>query len=258
MSKIIQFDENAAKGIERLYQTPDVVGQRSQMLYALGLKPGQRVLDIGVGPGLLAFDMAQMVGDQGHVAGIDLSEPMIAMTTRRCTELPWTDFKIGDATKLEYDDDSFDVVTSTQVYEYVSDMPAALEEVRRVLRPGGRVMILDTDWDSVVWHTSDHARMRRVMDAWDAHLHDPHLPASLGTKLSDAGFQVDRVDVIPLLNRAYHPNCYSFGILFAIQNFARQNGIDPTEADAWATELRELGDAYFFSINRYLFSATSR
>lgn len=258
MSSMLEFDEAAARGVEHIYRTPDVVAQRARFLEAVALRPGERVLDIGVGPGLLAHDMAKIVGEAGQVAGIDTSEPMLAVARDRCAEQPWTDFHAADATKLPFDDARFDVVVSTQVYEYVPDIAAALAEVHRVLRPGGRVWILDTDWDSVVWNTGDRERMRRVLDAWEAHLHDPHLPATLGRQLEDAGFRIQRTEVIPILNTTLHAHTYSFGILGLIQRFVGgRGGVDRDEADAWAAELRSLGEAgdYFFSINRYLFGA---
>jgi SAM-dependent methyltransferase len=256
---MIDFDEDAARGLERIYRTPDVVAQRVRVLEALALRPGERVLDVGVGPGLLAEDMARTVGAEGHVAGIDLSEAMLEMARRRCAELAWTDFRVADATKLSFADASFDALVSTQVYEYVADMDGALAEASRVLRPGGRIVVLDTDWDSVVWNTQDRARMRRVLDAWDAHLHDPHLPATLGARLQRAGLRNQRQEVIPLLNTSLHPHTYSFGIQLAIHGFVKSSGgVSPEEADAWLAELRELGecDDYFFSINRYLFTAS--
>lgn len=254
----IDFDENVARGLERMYSTPDVVGQRSEFLRAVALRQGERVLDVGVGPGLLVHDMAKIVGEKGRVAGVDAAPAMIGISEERCADLPWTDFHQADATALPFDDGSFDVVTSSQVYEYVADMESALAEVRRVLRPGGRVFILDTDWDSVVWHTADRMRMRRVMDAWDEHLHDPHLPAQLGRLLEGSGLQVTHREVIPIVNPSLHPHCYSFGILAAIQGFvAERGGLQPDEAQAWAEEQRALGadGGYFFSINRYVFGA---
>ena len=213
----LEFDEGAARGIEAIYRTPDVASQRAQTLAALALVPGERVLDIGVGPGLLVDDMAKIVGSDGAVAGIDTSEPMVAMAKARCGDD--CDLRVGDATALPFEDASFDAVVSTQVLEYVPDLATALREVARVLRPGGRVFVLDTDWDTAVWFTEDRPRMRRVLDAWEAHLHDPCLPRTLGTRLGSAGLRVFRRDVIPLLNPSLHPNEYSHGIMIAIQAF---------------------------------------
>src|SRR3954470_11006026 len=84
------------------------------------------------------------------------------------------DFVAGDASQLPFPDGSFDAAVSTQVYEYLEDVPRALREARRVLRRGGRLLVLDTDWDSVVWHSSDPARMARLLDVWSTHLADPY------------------------------------------------------------------------------------
>lgn len=252
------FDEDAAQALERMYSTPDVVAQRAHVLRALDPRPEQHVLDVGVGPGLLARDLAAIVGPKGRVAGVDASEAMVAMTRRRCAGDTPTDFRVADACALPFEGASFDAVVSTQVYEYVPDVGSALAEVARVLRPGGRAVVLDTDWDSLVWHSEDRARMRRVLEAWDAHLHDPHLPASLAPRLERAGLRVQRCEVVPILNRSLHPHAFSDGILAAIQAFVvARGGVPREEAEAWAGELRER-DArgeYFFSLNRYLFSA---
>ena len=259
--KGLTFDANAARGIERMYSTPDVVGQRARFLQLVAPKPGEYVLDVGMGPGFLTHDLAPIVGERGLVAGVDSSEVMVELARKRCEGRGPCEFKLGDATQLPFGDANFDVAVSTQVYEYVADMPRALAELRRVLRPNGRVFILDTDWDSVVWNTADPARMRRVMDAWDDHLHDPHLPAKLPSLLERAGFGVTHVEVIPIVNAALHPHCYSHGMLAAIASFAPgHRGVGADEAKAWAAELRELGGRgeYFFSINRYAFGAVKR
>jgi SAM-dependent methyltransferase len=138
MSDGLQFDEAISRKVEALYLTPDVVAQRCQVLKALELKQGERVLDIGSGPGLLAYDIAASVGHKGRVCGIDISDDMLTMSRKRCVSQPWTDFQTADATKLPYLDDSFDAVVSTQVYEYVANVPAALAELHRVVRAGGR------------------------------------------------------------------------------------------------------------------------
>jgi arsenite methyltransferase len=117
MSNGLQFDEENSRKVEALYLTPDVVVQRGRVLRALELREGEQVLDIGSGPGLLANEMAALVGRNGRVCGIDISEDMLRMSRKRCTDQPWTEFKKADATNLPFPDHSFDAAVSTQVYD---------------------------------------------------------------------------------------------------------------------------------------------
>lgn len=261
MSQMLEFDEAAARALEAMYLTPDVVGQRARVLEALAPKPGERIIDIGVGPGLLAQDLARLVGDTGRVTGLDMAPAMITMARTRLAALPQAECVTGDAADLEFADGSFDAAVSTQVYEYVADMPKALGELHRVLRPGGRALILDTDWRSVVWHSSDEARMARILACWDDHLADPHLPAKLGRLLARAGFQTIRVEIVPMLAPQWQPVSYAAGIMRTIHGFARGNGakhgLSAEDVQAWHDDqlrLAERGE-FFFSVNRYMFFA---
>src|SRR6185503_18924243 len=116
---MLQFDDAAAKQVESTYMTPDVVEQRRATRALLALQPGERVLDIGSGPGFLADEMAEEVGSEGAVHGVDPSESMLAISRRRETRV---EYALGDAVSLPYKDETFDAVAATQVYEYVPDM----------------------------------------------------------------------------------------------------------------------------------------
>jgi len=113
-----------------------------------------------------------------------------------------------------------------------------------------------TDWDSLVWHSSDRERMRRVLAAWDEHLADPYLPRSLTRQLEEAGFTVTARNVLPVLNAGYDENTLSAGLIGLIAAFAPgRQGVSDADATAWADDLRTLDGDYFFSLNRYLFAA---
>ncbi len=262
MSQMIEFDEAAAKAVEAMYLTPDVVGQRARVLDMLSPKPGERIIDIGVGPGLLAQDLARLVGDTGRVVGLDMAPAMITMARTRLAALPQAECVVGEATALDFADGSFDAAVSTQVYEYVADMPKALTELHRVLRLGGRALVLDTDWRSIVWHSSDEARMARILDCWDGHLADPHLPAKLGPLFRRAGFTVARVEIVPMFAAFWQPVSYAAGIMRAIHGYARGNGakygLSESDVQEWYDDqlrLIERGE-FFLSVNRYAFLAT--
>lgn len=254
----LQYDEEASRRVEAMYSTPDVVAQRRTVLDALELRPGERVLDIGSGPGFLARDMGKAVGPSGCVWGIDISGSMLALSHARCANQPNVEFRLGDARRLPFPDGDFDVAVSTQVYEYLdeSSVPNALAELYRVLRPRGRALILDTDGDSIVWHSTDRARMDRILAAWNEHCTDFHLPPKLSSLLARAGFLIQRRDVTLLFNPEYDANTYSYGLMGLIAAFVPGRlGISQEEVEAWADDLRTLGreGMYFFSLTRYLF-----
>ncbi|MCC7547625.1 MAG: methyltransferase domain-containing protein [Burkholderiales bacterium] len=249
-----QFDACAARRVEAIYLTPDVVRQRREILDALALASGERVADLGSGPGLLAQDMLGRVGAQGSVEGVDLSADMVALAQQRCAAAANARFRTGDVARLPYEDARFDVAVCTQVYEYVEDVDAALRELHRVLRPGGRAVVVDTDWASCVWNASDAERMRRMLETWDRHCPHPQLPRTLRRRLEQAGLQVDSCGAIVLLNDRLDPDTYSHAMMGVIGAYAgKRLGADM--AAAWREDLAALGarDEYFFSLNRYLF-----
>lgn len=186
---------------------------------------------------------------------------MLALGQRRCANVSgtgWLSFVKADATALPFPDGAFDAAVSIQVYEYVADLPNALAELYRVLRPGGRPLVLDTDWDSIVWHADDPERMGQLLDAWRARFADPHLPRTLGHQLRAAGFQVSHPEALVLLNPEYDANTYSVANGEIMADYAVTRGsLTRDQADAWTEDLRQLGrdGRYFFSLNRYLFLA---
>lgn len=259
MSDQLVFDEDASRRIEEIYGTPDVVEQRRRVLAALDLRPGERVLDVGCGPGLLAAQMAQAVGPGGHVRGIDVSVDMLSIAARRDAGPQAAPIAVGEgeATALPVPDTSLEVVVATQVYEYVADIAGALAEARRALVPGGRLLVLDTDWDSIVWRSRDDGRMARVLEAWDEHLAHRDLPRRLPQLLREAGLTLDRCDVVPILNVGDDRDTYSGGMRELIATFVPgRRGVDARETEVWAEDLRTMGADYFFSLSRYLFTAT--
>ena len=92
---------------------------------------GKKLLDIGCGPGIHMKTYLER-GATGY--GMDLSSKMIALAKKHC---PNAEFKLGSAYKLEFEDNSFDIVTSSLVLDHVQDLEKAAEEIQRVLKPGG-------------------------------------------------------------------------------------------------------------------------
>jgi SAM-dependent methyltransferase len=255
-----RFDAQAAARLEKTYAAPEIAAQRARTRAALAARPGERGLDVGCGPGLLAAEVAREVGPAGRVAAVDASADMIAAAGARVAREGLGDrvaLAVGDAGRLPFRAGAFDFVTGVQVYLYVPDVEEALAEVARVLRPGGRAVVVDTDWDSCVWRTADRARHRRVMEARLGEFAHPHLPPRLPGLLAKAGLALARVEVIPIVNLRHEPGAFSVELIGLTRRAAVEHGIPAVEADAWAADLRgRTGDGeYFFSVSRFLFLA---
>jgi len=132
----------AAAAYEALWQA-QLAPAQAKLLACAAPAPGERVLDVACGTGLVAFAAAQAVGPAGAVLGVDLSGAMVESARRRARGrgLENTRFARMDAESLDLRDGSFDVALCALGLMYVPDPAQALREMRRVLRPGGRLVV---------------------------------------------------------------------------------------------------------------------
>ncbi len=136
---------------------------------AAGVAAGQRALDVGCGPGALTGVLVERLGAD-HVAACDPSPPFVDACA---TRYPGVRVSIGRAEELDHDTGSFDVALAQLVLHFVQDPESAAAELRRVVRPGGRVAVC-------VWDFEEGMQMLRAF--WDAALAvDPHAPDELHT-----------------------------------------------------------------------------
>src|SRR5438552_7613038 len=155
------FDEALSRQLEVLYATADVLRRRRLVHDALDVRVGERIVDVGCGPGFYVSEVLEQVGPTGFVVGIDASPAMRAVAPHRCQGHDNVEFHEAEATSLPLPAASVDGAMSVQVLEYVADPAAALAEMHRVVRPGGRVVIWDVDWATVSWYSRDPDRMAR-------------------------------------------------------------------------------------------------
>ena len=253
----LEFNEQVAQQMEVIYSRRDLLRRRELVHEALGASPGERILDVGCGPGFYVTELLERVGPDGSVVGVDASPAMLAVAAHRAEGHANVEFHEGDATALPVDDADFDRALSVQVLEYVPDVPAALAELHRVLRPGGCVLLWDVDWATVSWHSGDPARMERVLRAWDEHLSDPSLPRTLAPRMRAAGFEDVELQGHTFATADLSPETYAGAGLPLIQGFvAGRDDIGPDVATAWADEQHELADRgeAFFACVQFCFT----
>jgi ubiquinone/menaquinone biosynthesis C-methylase UbiE len=132
----------AADAYEPSWQAP-LADAQSALLSAASPVPGERVLDVACGTGLVTFEAARAVFPGGHVLGIDLSGRMVDVARQRATELdlPNCRFARMDAETIVLPDACYDLALCALGLMYVPDPDRALREMRRVLRPGGRIAL---------------------------------------------------------------------------------------------------------------------
>ncbi len=255
----LAFDEETGKRLVALYQIGDAVRRRRLVRAALAVKSGERILDVGCGPGFYCAELLEEVGPEGSIVGLDSSASMLALAARRCEGHSNVEFDEADATSLPVEDASFDGAMCVQVLEYVSDFAAGLAELYRALRPGGRVVVWDVDWATVSWHSADPERMARVLRAWDEHLAHRSLPRTLAPAMTSAGFEHVEMEAHSFAAIDFDPETYGAAAVPLIKSFVPgRNGVSNDEAMAWAAEQRELGQhgEFYFACMQFCFTAT--
>ena len=134
------------------FQVPSVFEPLARRFLAhMELRPGQRLIDVACGTGIVARHAAAILGRSGSIVGVDLNERMLEVAREHAPSngaaISWMQ---GDAERLPCPDADFDVVLCQQGLQYVPDKRAALREMHRTLRPGGRLGVC-------VWQTIDHS-----------------------------------------------------------------------------------------------------
>jgi arsenite methyltransferase len=256
MSQLV-FDEKLAEQLEVLYRSRDILRRRALIRDALSARAGDRVLDVGCGPGFYVAELLDEVGPEGGVVGVDNSEAMLAVAAHRCEGRPNVAFHRTEAVSLPVEDGGFDRVLCVQVLEYVEDVPRALSEMRRALRPGGRLVVWDVDWATVSWHSSDPDRTARVLSAWDAHLAHPSLPRTLTAQLRAAGFDEVEMEGHTFATNAFTPDSYGGALVPVLERYVRGGAVDDEELSAFVADQRALDERgeFFFVCVQFCFAA---
>ena len=195
--RVLRSTDETRRFYNKISRVYDLLAERSEEpvriagLEYLDVQPGERALEIGFGTGHSLVRLAQSVGPDGRVDGVDLSDGMLELATQRLREAGLLDrvhLAAGDASTLTYGDDTVDAAFMSFTLELfdTDDIPAVLCECRRVLRPGGRLVVV-----AVSKEGEDGIAIRAY--EW-THEHFPNLldcrPIFVRRSLEAAGFRI--------------------------------------------------------------------
>ena len=179
------IEEERIARYERMFEWRD--GQAA-LLAPAAIESGHRVLDFGSGPGFMALAIADMVGESGRVDGVDINERFVADATTRAEGRSHVSFHHVTGADIPLPDAAVDRVVCKNVLEYVPDLDATLAELRRVLAPGGRIHIMDSDWGFVLVEPWGKENVDRYFAAASVAFREPYIGRKAPGLLARHGF----------------------------------------------------------------------
>jgi ubiquinone/menaquinone biosynthesis C-methylase UbiE len=185
--------ERYVRMMESRGQTPTQVRLRRRFLRFCGISRGWRVLEVGSGSGVVARDLAALVGPRGHVTGVDKSRVLMAAARRRAREEGLDrrmEFRLADAAALPLRSGRFDAALAVTVLLHVARPQAVLRELARVTRPGGVVALQDQDFGTQVLDHPDRTLTRVIFDGVAARMYpEPFSGRTLVRRLVELGME---------------------------------------------------------------------
>jgi ubiquinone/menaquinone biosynthesis C-methylase UbiE len=241
--------------MDRVQDAPDVRAFRADLLARLDLQPGQTVLDLGCGTGDHTREVAARVSPGGQAVGVDFSASMIGEATGRqaASAVPAT-FEQGDAQKLRFESGTFDACRTERMLCHVPDHAAALREMARVVRPGGRVGVIDVDTAGTIVDHPDREITGAFVATLTDTIHNPWIGRTLRRLMAEIGL-VD-IDVRPALLEI------GYGIVEPMiamhAGLLVENGLSSEAVEAWRRDLeyRNLQGTFYMAMT--MFSAVGR
>jgi ubiquinone/menaquinone biosynthesis C-methylase UbiE len=225
----------------------------------LGLKGGDQVLDVGCGTGDDAQAMAWHVGPAGRVIGIDASRAMVEESRRRATDfcLP-LEFRAGDAHCLEFEDGTFDAARADRVLQHLAHPERAIAELARVTRPGGRIVVAEPDWGTLLVDATDRETTEVVLAEVASVTRNSWMGRQLYGLVQRAGLRdvtasafAGAITEKPLADRILY-------LAGGLERARSSRKISRTAADRWEEALQDAAAAgcFFSSITIFIVAGT--
>jgi ubiquinone/menaquinone biosynthesis C-methylase UbiE len=235
---------------------PDARSIKQIMIKRLELRPGSSLLDLGCGTGDDVAELAAILGATGTVVGADVSTAMIAEANRRHGHLsPAVRFMEADAECLDLSGVSFDRCRAERLLMHVPHPQRALAEMARVLRPGGRLVVFDFDWDTMYADSPHKETTRRLFHSFSDGIRNGWIGRALPRLFREAGLQ-DVTDV----PRAVRMGCKSAHWLLDghLANAVQAGALSSEALFEWWSDLEEADANGRFNLGLLGFVVTGR
>lgn len=227
---------------------------KQRTLELVDLQEGLIVLDGGCGIGIDAIQMAQRVGPSGHVYGVDNSQEMIAKAAANAENLELSlSFQLGDIYQLKFPDDHFDRCRVDKTFQHLSDPKAALLELVRVAKPGGKIITADPDHDSVVIDTPYSDVNHRFIRFRSDHMPQGGIAHQMAGFCQELGLIEVQVEPLTHVYTDYQQKKIASPYLDEIWVAQEHGSVTREEAEKWSAYLQGAIDAgRFLCLQTYI------
>jgi len=242
--------------LAQVEQLADVRARRARSIDLLDARPGHTLLDVGCGIGTAVLEAERRLGASARCEGADLSAAMIEEARRRAAQAGSSAvFHLASADRLPHADASLDGYRAERVYQHIGDPAAALAEARRCLRPGGRIVLVDQDWDLCVFDSDDVAASREVTRAFANSLVNGTVGRQYRRLLREAGF----LDVSVTAEAVTSASGADYGFMTRLlEKAALAGGLDSALVARWADDQKRriAEDRFFMTMTHFTAAAT--
>ena len=238
----------------------DSLATREWLYGLINLAGVKNILDIGCGKGEDLYRIGQLAGDEVHLVGIDSMERAINAARDRVGDDARFQFVLSDASKgFPFGDGHFELVFSQNFLECVSDKDSLIQEIHRVLKPGGQIVVAHWDWDSQLINGSDKALIRKLIHAfadwkqdWMTDC-DPWMGRRLWGTFSRSGLFTGRIESRVVVNTELEPDSMSHNLISDYEALVSRNIITSDEYQRFTADIEKTVENGDFFCSRTLF-----
>jgi ubiquinone/menaquinone biosynthesis C-methylase UbiE len=211
---------------------------KQRFVASLDVGPGHTVVDVGCGPATDLARLADAVGREGSVIGVDRETRMLEEARRRMADRPNVELLLGDVLDLPIPDDGVDRARTDRVLQHVADPAKAVKEVRRVLRPGGLFGMAEPDWDTLAVADQDLDTSRQFARFVAGRVRNPTIGRELVRLCVQAGFRIRSVEPVAVLFRDFATADEILGLRRNSARALQEGAMSESDAGPWLQRLK--------------------